>query len=176
MKERPHAKGGSARSTERGRQWIAALAALLLGLASVGQAAEPAAAEEEAAAAPPEASVEDLTLEIPQSVFIDRQGPGIRDPFFPESSRSWGERQASTDPVLPIKEKIEKLVLLKGITGQVGDKVALLNNQTFKVGDTVRLRLSDGTYLRLTMVKILETSVEFTVEGQEGTFTKQLED
>jgi hypothetical protein len=140
------------------------------------------AAEESAEGATPaptsaETIVQDLTRQIPQSVFIDRQEPGIRDPFFPGSTRVWkgGKPDQPPEP-LSMDEKIDELVFLRGITGQEGDKVALLNNQTFKVGDTVKLKLRDGSPLKVTMVKILETSVAFTVEGQTKTWTKQLED
>jgi len=167
----------SSRPSASGRIWIGILVGVALGVGPSGWSAEQPAQEAVAAPESAEAIVENLTLQIPQSVFIDRQDAGIKDPFFPESSRAWNGDDSKVTPVaLPIAVKIEKLVFLRGITGQAGDRVALLNNQTFKEGDTVNLKLRDGTLLKVTMVTILDTSVEFTVEGQTETCTKQLED
>jgi len=139
-------------------------------------AAEEAADGTQSVLQTPEEVIEELELQIPQSVFVARKEAGVRDPFFPESQRRWDSEDTEQTPIaLPITEKIQQFVFLRGITGQEGDKVALLNNQTFKAGDTVKLKLRDGTLITVTVAKILETSVEFTVEGQAETFVKQLE-
>jgi hypothetical protein len=110
---------------------------------------------------------------------VAKKEEGIRDPFFPQSTRSWnstGLDDPSRNPPSTVEERVERYVTLRGITGQAGDKVALLNNQTFKAGDTVSLRLRDGQPpLNVTMQKVLDVSVEFTVEGATKTFEKQLE-
>jgi len=65
-------------------------------------------------------------------------------------------------------------VSLRGVTGQEGDKVALLNNRPCKAGDKVTLRLSGDLELNVTVLQVREDSVVFTVQGSSKEYEKRL--
>jgi hypothetical protein len=75
----------------------------------------------------------------------------------------------------------ERFIFLRGITGPVGDQVALLNNQPLKVGDVFALRLEDAAgqvrdqeRLTVQLLHIVDETVVFTVEGGKKEHVKQL--
>jgi len=133
-------------------------------------------AEAEKTEAPAEAPAA-ATIEIPKAVFVPDQEKG-RDPFYP--LLGWpGKRIAASTNVVPttvtLEEKVERFVIFKGIIGQEGDQLALINNQTFKVGETNDVRIGAGAEkLKVTMLRVSETSVSFKVEGSDKEFEKTL--
>jgi len=150
---------------------VIALLALACSTATTSFAAEVTSTEpdtsagEEVAAVVVETVAVDATAgyEIPQSIFLVG-AEGGRDPFFPMATD-----QTVTNSV-PVPEDPDtlarKFIVLRGITGPVGNKVALLNNTTFKLGDTNSVRLVTGqSRLNVTVIAIEESSVRFRVEG-----------
>jgi hypothetical protein len=115
-------------------------------------------------------------VSIPKSVFFIDKEKG-RDPFYPRNPRRGGGSVSPTpDPVIKsVDELVDRFVVLRGITGQEGNRVALINNQTFKVGDSTDVRLGAGDQrLNLTLLKILERSVVFKAVGSDREFEKAL--
>jgi len=107
------------------------------------------------------------TNAIPQSVFlIDERG---KDPFFPNSTRR--QQRAVTPDSNPVIGPAS-LVLL-GITGPSDGRLALINNQNFKVGEENRVRVPGGTSL-VKCVEIRERSVVVTIQGGTEQFEIQL--
>jgi hypothetical protein len=113
-------------------------------------------------------------FEIPKSVFVLDREKG-RDPFFPKSTR-WSPKETVKPDALPLDVLIERQVRLVGITGPEGNRVALINNQNFKVGDTAEVRLTDRQRVAVTLLRILERSVAFRVEGSDREYEKALAD
>ena len=100
-----------------------------------------------------------------RSVFVIPSNPQEgRDPFFPTSSRPYQHAQ----PVArPHSADITSLVL-KGISGPSDNRLAIINNRTFAVGDEQDLVTSQGR-LRVHCVEIKPDSVvvEFAGESHE---------
>ncbi|MDB6027837.1 MAG: hypothetical protein JWM68_4060 [Verrucomicrobiales bacterium] len=101
--------------------------------------------------------------ERPLSVF-DNKSSNIRDPFFPKSTRSPYVQQVATNPTTAVKTLEVKLVL-KGILGPVGARLALINNQTFAEGESGSVKMPGGQ-TRIRCLKINEQSVTISVEGR----------
>ena len=114
----------------------------------------------DAIAAPTPAAPTATPVETPshQSVFVDRKGFG-RDPFFPNSQRRLGP--ISTNK--PVEVNVSNLSL-KGISGTVDKRLAIINNRTFEVGEEGDLRVS-GQILKIKCVEVRERSVLITVNG-----------
>lgn len=106
-----------------------------------------------------------------QSMFIDDPNFG-KDPFFPKSDR----RKPQT-PVQPLPNQApDNLgtlngVVLKGISGLPGKRLALLNNRTVEAGEVTEFRHNNQT-VRVRCVEIREKSVILGVEG--STETKEI--
>ena len=98
------------------------------------------------------------TNSVPQSVFVDdEQG---RDPFFPNSTRR--QFTAVVPEVAPIVGPTSLVV--HGITGQPGNRVALINNRNFVTGEEIRVRVPGGSSL-VKCEEIRESSVIVTIQG-----------
>jgi len=89
---------------------------------------------------------------IPQSVFDYRGG---KDPFFPN-------RLLNPVAAEPAKKEI---MVLKGITGSSGRRVALINDRTFAKGEAGEIRLGTNTF-RIRVVDIKDRSVMIERAGQ----------
>ncbi|MFM1941383.1 MAG: hypothetical protein RI897_365 [Verrucomicrobiota bacterium] len=139
--------------------------------------AEAGAGQEESGGDEAAASAKPFQFDIPKSVFITDENPDVRDPFFPASRRRWG--LANTGPVqavVPEEQLVARHVVLRGITGFEGSKVALINGKTFVEGDEAPVKLPDDLgQLKLKVLKVYENSVEFIVVGKTNVYRKQLE-
>lgn len=73
-------------------------------------------------------------VEIPRSVF-DSDPKAGKDPFFPKSTRR--DVQVIPDPTPePVVTDVTKALKLKGISGSLDQKLAIINNRTFAVGES----------------------------------------
>ena len=96
-------------------------------------------------------------MTIPQSVF-DFDGKGVKDPFFPLSTRSPHlAPQAPTE--LPFNPSYFKL---KGLSGGT---LALINNRTLAAGETATVTTPSGKY-KIHLLEIKKISAVIRVEGQ----------
>ena len=155
---------------------VSALLALACFTAITGSTAEPTSPGEEV----PEAVVETATVdatagfEIPKSIFLVG-AEGGRDPFFPLATDDPGPDPGPVPTPEDPDTLARKYIVLRGITGPVGNKVALLNNTTFKLGDTNSVRLVTGQRrLDVTVIEIGESSVRFRVKGGSEEHKKNL--
>ncbi|MEP6663003.1 MAG: hypothetical protein ABJC04_04995 [Verrucomicrobiota bacterium] len=94
----------------------------------------------------------------PKSVFVDDPKQG-KDPFYPKSVRR-ADRNPSVNEQVPVAVQLA----LKGISGAVGRRFALINNQTLAVGETASVRVINGQ-VRVRCLEIRENSVIVSVEG-----------
>ena len=150
------------------RAWTLPLAAALLGLTFTTRAVQtpPAAAGQGKAttnAAPAE-------LELPKSVFIiptaSAQG---KDPFFPLSTRLSPPPPPPVSPTDVAPVVVQSVQLdLKGISGAVNRRLAIINNQTFAVGEEAEVAVNAGR-VRVVCKEIKNDSVLVLVNGQERT-------
>ena len=114
----------------------------------------PAAAAPSPKAAGPEAA--------PRSVFVIPANPKEgRDPFFPASSRPYETVQAAHQSHVV---EISSLVL-KGISGPPDNRLAIINNRTFALGDEQDLVTARGR-IRVRCVEINTNSVVVESAGQ----------
>jgi hypothetical protein len=127
-------------------RWPAGMAAVWLAVAAAvasvwagpsnGAASAPAGAERFVVPPP------FVAPPIPQSVFVLPKKPAEgRDPFFPKSTRVYGEDQ-SAKPVKPATPVAE--LVLKGISGTAEQPLAIINNVTFAVGDELDVPTKAG--------------------------------
>jgi hypothetical protein len=111
------------------------------------------------AAAPPAkpAAPEPVRL----SVFVIPKNPKEgRDPFFPASVRPYENVQAAQTHVVEISS-----LVLKGISGSPENRLAIINNRTFAIGDEQDLITSQGR-IRVRCVEINNNSVIVESSGQ----------
>jgi hypothetical protein len=112
-----------------------------------------------AAAAPPAKTA--APEAAPRSVFAIPTKPAEgRDPFFPASMRPYESVQAAQPHVVEISS-----LVLKGISGPPGNRLAIINNRTFAVDDEQDLVTSQGR-IRVRCVEINNTSVVVESAGQ----------
>jgi hypothetical protein len=151
------------------------------GVVRQAQTAEAAESGSPAPATAPAAST--LEFDIPRAVFVwDPANTNAVDPFFPQSQRRFRSLTSTRKvEVMDLDTLAERFVFLRGITGPVGDQVALLNNQPLKVGDVFALRLENPEgqqqrqeRLTVHLLHIVEDAVVFKVEGGTREHVKQL--
>jgi hypothetical protein len=162
--------------------WILAAALILaLGVVRQVQTAEAVESGSPAAATAPAAST--VEFDIPRAVFVwDPANTNAVDPFFPQSQRRFRSVTSTKKvEVMDLDTLAERFVFLRGITGPVGDQVALLNNQPLKVGDVFALRLENAEgqqqrqeRLTVHLLHIVDDAVVFKVEGGTREHVKQL--
>jgi hypothetical protein len=112
-----------------------------------------------AAAAP--SSKTAVSEAAPRSVFVIPANPKEgRDPFFPASLRPYEHAQAAQ----PHTVEISSLVL-KGISGPPDNRLAIINNRTFAIGDEQDLVTAQGR-IRIRCVEINANSVIIESGGQ----------
>lgn len=97
---------------------------------------------------------------LPKSVFVDDANMG-KDPFFPLSTRR-GPQKVKDVPVIDTIPDIA----LKGVSGAVTRRLAIINNKTFEVGEEGELK-SKGQNVRIKCVEIKEKSVVVRINGLE---------
>ena len=132
------------------------LGAVVLGLALAARAAQTPAATKPAAAEP----------EVPKSVFhlpTSPQDPA-KDPFFPLSTRlrSKPPQLISATNAPPVVVELE----LKGISGTVERRLAIINSRTFAVGEEGEVPTSNG-HARIRVVEIKSDSVVVSLNGEQ---------
>lgn len=96
-----------------------------------------------------------------QSVFILPSNPGEgRDPFFPDSIRPY-EKAAAANP----KTADITSLVCRGFSGTVAQRLVIINNHTFAVGDEGDVTTSTG-HIHLRCVEIGTDAVVVEVSGQ----------
>lgn len=112
-----------------------------------------------AAAAPPAKTA--ASEAVPRSVFVIPASPKEgRDPFFPASLRPYEHVQATQTRVVEISS-----LVLKGISGPPNNRLAIINNRTFAIGDEQDLVTAQGR-IRVRCVEINNNSVVIESRGQ----------
>jgi hypothetical protein len=150
------------------RAWTLPLAAALLGLTFTTRAAQtPPAAADKAKTATNAAPAE---LELPKSVFIiPTTFAEGKDPFFPLSTRLNPPPPPPVTPTNVAPAVVQFVQLdLKGISGAVNRRLAIINNQTFGVGEEGEVTVNSGR-VRVVCKEIKDDSVLVLVNGQERT-------
>ena len=106
------------------------------------------------------------------SVFVDDPKFG-KDPFFPKSTRHIPKivPQIGLLPDVSPFSQVVGNVVLKGVSGLPGRRLALLNNRTVQAGETVELKVNNQTY-KLRCVEVREKSVLVGMDGT--TETKEI--
>lgn len=99
------------------------------------------------------------------SVFDDKI-KNARDPFFPASTRlePKSATAAAAAPAAVHKAPAELVLVLNGIMGKAGQRIALINGRTFETGDEVVIRTTNGQ-TRVKCLEIEPQSVTVTVNG-----------
>jgi len=133
--------------------WVVVVASVLLSIKSVAAPAARTPAPAAAAAAAPQEP------QHIKSVFVDRPNFG-RDPFFPNSSR---RGRIVQDTVVEPMANFNNIVL-KGISGTVEKRLAIVNNKTFEVGEEADLRIG-GHLTKVKCVEVREKSVVISING-----------
>ena len=112
-----------------------------------------------AAAAPPAKTAASEPAQ--RSVFIIPANANEgRDPFFPTSLRPYERTRVSQPQVVEISS-----LVLKGVSGPPDNRLAIINNRTFAVGDEQDLLTSQGR-IRIRCVEINDKSVVVESGGQ----------
>ena len=119
--------------------------------------ATPPAAAKTSAAAP--APTNDLTAYL--SVFDDLPPQQGKDPFYPTSHR----REPAAPIAVAAQAHVESTLVLKGIVGSVGRRIAVINNETMQQGEEASIRTPAG-HVRVKCLEIGEDSVLVQVDGE----------
>jgi len=119
------------------------------------------------------ANAQVAALETPKSVFANPATPqdGI-DPFFPRSTRHRPPppTPAPKEPAKAAPPVVEVQLELKGISGTVERRLAIINNKTFETGEQAEVIANVGR-IRITCKEIKTDSVEVVVNGQARTLS-----
>ena len=150
------------------RAWTLPLAAALLGLTFTTRAAQtPPAAGDKAKAT---TNAAPAALELPKSVFIipTNYAEG-KDPFFPLSTRLNPPPPTPVTPTNSAPAPVQPVQLdLKGISGALNHRLAIINNQTFGVGEAGEVT-ANSARVRIVCQEIKDDSVVVLVNGQKRT-------
>jgi hypothetical protein len=149
------------------RAWTLPLASALLGLAFTTRAAQtPPAAADKAKATTNAAPAE---VELPKSDFIIPTTPQEgKDPFFPLSVRVYPRAPVVTPSITNVPAIVVVQLDLKGISGALNRRLAIINNQTFAVGEAGEITVN-ADRVRVVCKEIKDDSVVVLVNGQERT-------
>ena len=124
------------------------------------------AAPVKSAAPPPPATTNAHPDEIVfvRSVFEDNPDVG-KDPFFPDSPRRRLLRAKANDKQLVLSpgERVFGQLFLKGVSGSVDRRLALINGYTFQAGETVEMRVGGQTH-KIRCLEIRETAAVIVLE------------
>lgn len=85
-----------------------------------------------------------------------------RDPFYPVLASRASEKVAGAVS----KPRAESVLVLKSILGTGSRRFAGINDRTFAVGETAKVRMPSGDLVRVCCKEISDTSVVVTVEGE----------
>jgi hypothetical protein len=104
--------------------------------------------------------------EIPKSEFIIPTTPAEgRDPFFPKSTRLFHTTVVTTQ-VATKQPSVQVDLVLKGISGGAGRRLAIINTRTFEVGEEHDLPTASGR-VRIRCLEIAGDSVTVQVGGEQ---------
>ena len=102
---------------------------------------------------------------IPQSIFVIPKTPQEgRDPFFPASTRMFQALGGAKTNHLSSTPHLADLTL-KGVSGAIGRRFAIINNQTFAVGEEHDLLLQ-GVKVRVRCLEIGERAATILAGGE----------
>lgn len=132
-------------------------------------AAPPAPAKAAPAKATPAPAVS-VDVEIPQSVFVDDIKKG-KDPFFPNSKRREGKAPppppdgspkppGPTPPPPPPPIELK----LKGLAGTVDRRLAIINDTTVALGETVEIKAGRRS-VKVRLLEFRPNSVIYNIDG-----------
>jgi hypothetical protein len=99
-----------------------------------------------------------------KSVFVDNAQFG-KDPFFPKSGRRVVTIEPSTTNMVIDSSGPVSSLILKGVSGVAGKRLAIINNKTFEVGEEGALKVGNQIY-KVRCVEIRDKSVIINVNGQ----------
>jgi hypothetical protein len=142
------------------RLWFLAAFACFAWMGATAQArsqpASPSAAPKAAVA-----NAAPTTLPIPPSVFVLPTNPSEgRDPFFPNSTHGFPTPPVKTTNPVVVVPVVE--LTLKGISGPVEHRFAIINNRTFSAGVEGEVPTSAGP-VKIRCLEIKEESVTVQV-------------
>ena len=149
------------------RNRVLPLAAMFFGLCCAAHAAPAAAAGSSGSASPvaPATGAVPVQAEPPKSVFkipTSVQDPG-RNPFFPQSNF------LRTKPVAAVATNVPAPMVdleLKGISGSVDRRLAIINFRTFSLDEEGEVPTDSGR-VRIRVVDIKNDSAVVVVNGQQ---------
>lgn len=95
------------------------------------------------------------------SVFVDDPNFG-RDPFFPKSQRR--KRTAVVEDTNVVTTVQVDDLVLKGLSGSPGRRLAIINNYTFEAGEEYVLRMANGP-VKVRCIEIRDRSVVISING-----------
>ena len=151
-------------SCPRLRARTLSLAAALLGLTFTARAAQTPPAV--VGTAKPPTNAAPAELELPKSVFLNPgASEGGKDPFYPLSTRLRPVPSLVTTTTTNVAPTVVQLDL-KGISGAVNRRLAIINNRTFEVGEESELAVNSGR-VRVVCKEIMDDFVRVLVNGQE---------
>jgi len=105
---------------------------------------------------------------FPKSVFAYRAG---RDPFFPD--RPLEDGKAIEDG--KVDEKKQEDIVLRGITGNSGRRIVLINGHSLAKGEIKEIKVGTNMF-KIRIIEIKEKSVIIEREGREGPTELPLQD
>lgn len=110
---------------------------------------------------PKKAAATNAPVVIPKSVFIIPKNPRQgRDPFFPSSTRLFAQAATKNTTELAAAE-----VMLNGVSGGPGHRLAIINGETFGEGDEAQIKTPSGR-VRVKCLEIGQDSALVEIAGQ----------
>ena len=100
------------------------------------------------------------------SVFVDDPRFG-KDPFFPNSRRRKPQVVVAPVGAAPDRSAFMQIldsIVLKGVAGLPGRRLALLNNRTVEAGEITEFRINNQV-VKVRCVEVREKSVVVAIEG-----------
>jgi len=119
------------------------------------------------AVAAPAANTGTASNAIPQSVFtVPASKSEGCDPFFPNSTRLWGPSEAALNAMSkPSKPTGSECLVLKGLSGAVTNRFAMINGRTMSIGEDAEI-VTDCGRLLVHCVDISTNSAIIEVGGE----------
>ena len=114
----------------------------------------------------PVAATNDLTAFVSQFQTNLPSGKA-RDPFFPDSTRPYGDQPPPTEQVAAPTAPVAPTLVLRGVAGRPGSYLATINNQILEVGEDSAVRpLNSSVKVNIHVVEIGEDYVVIQVRGE----------
>jgi hypothetical protein len=113
---------------------------------------------------------------IVKSVFVADAQAG-KDPFFPNSTRGRVVvPEIITTNVTPQPSVALEKLLLKGISGPIGQRLALINSSTVGIGEYAEIRLGGQQTVKIRCLEIRDNSVLIALDATGETKELKLRD